>query len=112
MATTCSSIPPVRDRARWLLAAILTCFLGVVPTPAAAITAFGLSNANQIVTFDTNTPSTPLSVVVITGLDAGETALGIDVRPATGQVYLLGSSSRIYVIDPVTGAATAVGAAF
>ena len=112
MATTRSSAHAVRDRARWPLAALLTCFLGVLPAPAAAITAFGLSNANQIVTFDTNTPSTPLSVVAITGLQSGETALGIDVRPATGQLYLLGSSSRIYVIDPVTGAATAVGAAF
>ena len=112
MATTRSYAPPVRDRACWPLAALLTCFLGVLPAPAAAITAFGLSNANQIVTFDTNTPSTPLSVVAITGLESGETALGIDVRPATGQLYLLGSTSRIYVIDPVTGAATAVGAAF
>ena len=112
MATTRSSAPPVRDRARWPLAALLTCFLGVLPAPAAAITAFGLSNANQIVTFDTNTPSTPLAVVAITGLQSGETALGIDVRPATGQLYLLGSSSRIYVVDPVTGVATAVGAAF
>ena len=112
MATTRSCSPSSRDRSRWPLAALLTCFLGVLPAPAAAITAFGLSNANQIVTFDTNTPSTPLSVVAITGLQSGETALGIDVRPATGQVYLLGSSSRIYVIDPMTGAATAVGAAF
>jgi len=75
MATTRSSAP-VRDRARWPLAALLTCFLGVLPAPAAAITAFGLSNANQIVTFDTNPPTTPLSVVAITGLQSGETAWG------------------------------------
>ena len=112
MATTRAFTPSVRGRARWPLAALLTGFLGVLPAPASAITAFGLSNANQIVTFDTNTPSTALSVVVITGLESGETALGIDVRPATGQLYLLGSSSRLYVIDPVTGAATAVGAPF
>ena len=86
MATTRSSPHAVRDRACWPLAALLACFLGVLPAPAAAITAFGLSNANQIVTFDTNTPSTPLAVVAITGLQPGETALGIDVRPATGQL--------------------------
>jgi hypothetical protein len=121
MATTRAFTPSVRGRARWPLAALLTGFLGVLPAPASAITAFGLSNANQIVTVDTNTPSTALSVVVITGLESGETALGIDVRPATGQLYLLGSSSRIYVnrlrvvsdtgenlrLDPDTGAVAA-----
>jgi hypothetical protein len=48
----------------------------------------------------------------ITGLQAGETILGIDVRPTTGQLFGLGSTSRLYVIDPTTAAATAVGAPF
>jgi hypothetical protein len=47
----------------------------------------------------------------ITGLQAGENVLGIDMRPATGQLYALGSSSRIYTINMANGAATAVGAA-
>ena len=51
--------------------------------------------------------SGPSSPVSISGLGAGETVLGIDVRPATGELLGLGSSSRLYTIDPVTGVATA-----
>ena len=67
---------------------------------------------NQIVTFDTSTPASPTSVVAITGLQPAENALAIDLRPATGQIYLLGSSSRLYVLNPVTGIAVAVGGPF
>jgi hypothetical protein len=112
MATTRASSLLRGDRARGLIAATLLCVLGVVATPAAAATAFGLTTANQIVTFDTRTPGTPVSAVAITGLQPGENALAVDMRPATGQVYLLGSTSRIYVVNPATGAAVAVGAPF
>jgi hypothetical protein len=44
-----------------------------------------------------------------TGLQPGETILGIDFRPATGQLYGLGSTSRLYVINPTTGAARMIG---
>ena len=47
--------------------------------------------------------------VTITGLQPGESVLAIDVRPATGQLYALGSTSRLYIIDVVTGAARQVG---
>ena len=102
---------PVRAGAR-LVAAAIVFLSGAFAAPAAASTAFGLTPANQIVIFDTSTPGTTLATVAITGLEPGEAALGIDLRPATGQVYLLGSSSRVYVVNPATGAATAVGAPF
>jgi hypothetical protein len=60
--------------------------------------------------FDSATPLTQTQVP-ITGLQAGETVLGIDLRPATGQLYALGSTSRLYTINPATGAATQVGSA-
>jgi hypothetical protein len=47
--------------------------------------------------------------VAVTGVGAGESLLGIDVRPATGQLYAVSSGSRLYVIDPISGAATAIG---
>jgi uncharacterized protein DUF4394/Calx-beta domain-containing protein len=34
---------------------------------------------------------------------------GLDVRPQTGQLYALGSTSRLYRIDPADGEATQVG---
>ena len=83
-----------------------------VAAPVDATTAFGLTTTNTIVVFDTSAPATPLGGVTITGLQPGETALAIDLRPSTGQLYVLGSASRLYVVDPATGAAVAVGAPF
>jgi hypothetical protein len=74
-------------------------------------TAYGLTTSNQLVSFNTARPNTIFSTVAITGLQPGENLLGIDFRPATGQLYALGSTSRLYTINPATGAATAVGAA-
>jgi hypothetical protein len=56
----------------------------------------------------TTTTSTPTPV---TGMQMGETLVGIDQRPATGELYGVGSTGRVYVLDPITGAATQVGAA-
>ena len=77
----------------------------------AGFTAYGLTTANQLVNFNTSRPNTIISTVAITGLQSGENLLGIDFRPATGQLFGLGSTSRLYTINPTTGAATQVGAA-
>jgi hypothetical protein len=83
---------------------------GAAATAGFAITA--LTTANQLVRFNSNNANTPIgNPVSITGLQTGENILGIDFRPATGQLYGLGSTSRLYVINPVTGAATQIGAA-
>ncbi len=74
-------------------------------------TAIGLTTANQLVTFNTARPNTISGTVAITGLQPGENILGIDFRPATGQLFGLGSTSRLYAINPANGAATAIGAA-
>jgi hypothetical protein len=107
-----ATIPPSRTLLRCLTAAILALVSLALAPAAQAAPAFALSSTGQIVTFDTNAPGTLTSAVAITGLQAGETALGLDLRPATGQLYLLGSSSRVYVVNPVTGVATAVGGQF
>ncbi|NHZ34245.1 DUF4394 domain-containing protein [Massilia rubra] len=44
--------------------------------------------------------------VALSGLQASETLLGIDFRPLDGQLYGVGSSGRIYTINPSTGAAS------
>ena len=72
-------------------------------------TVFGVTTSNNLVRFASNMPGTIVSTSPITGLQGGENILGIDFRPATGQLYGLGSTSRIYRIDPANGAATAVG---
>lgn len=54
------------------------------------------------------------TTVTIAGVTAGETLVGIDYRPQTGQLYALGvadamDNGTVYILDPQTGAATVVG---
>ncbi|MBM3786057.1 MAG: DUF4394 domain-containing protein [Acidobacteria bacterium] len=78
-------------------------------TVARAETAYALDSRNILVRFDTANPGFTEETRTIRGLMPGESLLGIDFRPANGRLYGLGSSSRVYVIDTATGAATAVG---
>src|SRR5262249_39689824 len=72
---------------------------------------FVLTTGNFLVRFDSATPGTVPGAVATSGLKLGEPLLAIDARPAPGQIYGLGSTNRLYTIDPTTGAATQVGAA-
>jgi hypothetical protein len=77
------------------------------PAAAAELLA-GVASNGRLVLFSSDDPS-EAEVVKVRGLADGETILGLDVRPATGDLYALGSTSRLYVIDIATGKATAVG---
>jgi hypothetical protein len=68
--------------------------------------AYAIDHSNNFQIFNPNSPM-PVSKT-IGGLQTGEN-FGIDSRPLNGQLYALGSSSRIYTINLGTGAATAVG---
>ena len=84
---------------------------GALAIPAVALAGerfYAVDEANRLVTFSSDAPRA-ISRSRITGLAAGEQVLGLDVRPATGQLYALGSTARLYRIDPATRAATAVG---
>ncbi|MFN8343372.1 MAG: DUF4394 domain-containing protein [Spirosomataceae bacterium] len=70
---------------------------------------YALTSNNQLLALNVRSTNTPTATVTISGLPQGEQILAIDFRPATGQLYGVGSSSRIYMINPVTGAATALG---
>ena len=74
-----------------------------------ALTAYGLTNANQLVRFNTKRSNTPLGTVAITGLNGGENMRGIDFRPATGQLFGVSDANRLFIINQFTGAATLVG---
>ncbi|MBI5090122.1 MAG: DUF4394 domain-containing protein [Actinobacteria bacterium] len=68
-----------------------------------------LTSSDGLLRFDAATPGLTSPVLPITGLQPGEHIVGLDVRPATGEVIavgILGSAGRVYRIDPVTGAAT------
>jgi len=74
------------------------------------IVALGVGNTLQI--FNSGTPGTIASTTTITGLGASEVVVGIDFRPLTGQLYGVTNANRNVVINPLSGAATQVGAIF
>jgi hypothetical protein len=78
----------------------------VAAAPAGAIPMYA-TNGSSLVRFDSTTPSS-VTTVPITGLPAGEALVGIDVRPATAELYGVGSSDHLFRIDPVSGAASLV----
>ncbi len=74
--------------------------------PPATATAIGLSADNQLIRFPAGTPLAVEPALAVTGLAPGESLLGLDFRPANGRLYALSTASRLYTIDPVSGAAT------
>jgi hypothetical protein len=65
-----------------------------------------LTASGKLASINLDTPASLRTSVSITGLQPGEVLLGIDFRPADGQLYGVASSGRIYTLNPTTGAAT------
>ncbi len=86
----------------------LTAVAGLASNASAELV-YGVTLDQTLVSFDSAAPGTLLSGVPLTGLQANEVIRGIDLRPATGVVYGLGSFNRLYTINLTTGAATQVG---
>lgn len=74
-------------------------------------TAVAISGRDVLVFFDTASPETTVARVKVKGLERRESLVGLDYRPANGQLYAVGDTSRLYQINIGTGAATAVGTA-
>lgn len=91
---------------RMALAATAFAAASLAPANAAELLA-GIGGNNILVTFPSDDPM-DVSKVKIKGLQKKERILGIDVRPLNGQIYALGSTSRLYVINRDNGMATAV----
>jgi hypothetical protein len=75
--------------------------------PAPTLYAINSAN-NSLVRFASDNPASVTSIA-IAGLVGGDTIVGLDFRPITGELFALGSGSRIYVLNPVTGVATQRG---
>jgi len=71
-------------------------------------TIFGLTQNDRLVSFDASAPNTLLTNAAITGLNAQETIVGIDFRPATGALYGVTDQNRLVTLD-AAGVATPVG---
>lgn len=90
--------------------------VGIALQQPAATPIFALSaDGTQLLRFQSNALSTPVTLT-IAGVTAGETLVGIDFRPQTGQLYSFGvnataDNGSVYIIDPQSGAASVVGTA-
>lgn len=77
--------------------------------PALAERIYGLTNLQDLVTFDgdirTVTATAPLAGFSITG----KILVSVDVLPATGELYGLSNQNNIYKINPLTCLRTQVG---
>jgi hypothetical protein len=77
-----------------------------------SITVVGLTANNELVQFDPAAPNTLIGpagfpLLPITGLPAGETVVGIDVRPKDRALYALTDAGKVYTIGgPTSLAAT------
>jgi len=86
--------------------ALIAVTSGVAIAPQVqAVGLTGLTGDNTLVNFDSASPDSA-SFVQVTGIIGN--LLGIDYRPADGQLYGLANSNNIYTINAGTGAATFV----
>lgn len=86
--------------------------IGVTLAGATVVNAeqiYGVTLNQTLVTWDSATPGTVNFGAAINGLASNEEIRGIDFRPATGELYALGSFNNLYTINPMTGSASLVG---
>lgn len=84
-------------------------FSNTATTPPSNV--FAVTASGKLISFGAGTPGTINMSVQVTGLESNDFILGIDFRPATGQLFALTNLGRIYTINPRTGAATRISAA-
>lgn len=66
----------------------------------------GLTNDQELICFSENNPGGAGSLGRVRGLTGDTRLVGIDFRPATGDLYGLGDAGGVYVISTRNGAAT------
>lgn len=69
---------------------------------------YGLTSANELVSFNANNPTAFIAKTSITGIPAAEKLMSVDFRPATGELYAVSDASKIYVINTSTANARTV----
>ena len=72
-----------------------------IPTPVA----YAVTTDSKLVIFNPLVPSTTVQRT-ITGLPMGVTIEGLDFRPVNATLYALGSDSKLYTLNTLTGALT------
>jgi hypothetical protein len=108
----------MRSDAPMFRAAVLCLFAGAAIGPAGAEPLIALdANGTVLRHFDSAVPGSITATVAVTGLQPGETLVGIDERARSGALFALGriagasDTLRLYRLDPYTGATVLVGVA-
>lgn len=91
--------------------------LGPLAAPASAETIAAILPGNTLAVFDSSSPAT-VTTRAITGIGFSRTVRGIDVRPVSGEVYIVSATTaaaansglELYTLDVGTGRATLIGA--
>lgn len=85
--------------------------LGSFASATQAAVVYGVTVDNTLVNFNSAAPGTLLDAVPISGFTVtNETIRGIDFRPATNELFALGSFGQLYTLNKNTAVLTAVGA--
>jgi hypothetical protein len=75
-------------------------------------TFYATDDQGRLLSFSADNPRELDSARTLTGLPSGVNLRGIDFRPATGDLYGVGSDSVVYRVNPLTAIAVAEGPAF
>lgn len=86
-----------------------------VPEEITGHLVYALTANNNLISFDSDMPTLVRSLVPVSGLAVGQLLSGMDFRPATGELYVLGYNSSsgeasLYTVNTTTGVATSIGA--
>ncbi len=79
--------------------------------PGKSVQIFATTSTGSLLQFDSAAPGTIVANNILSGLQGGESLLGIDFRPANLLLYGIGSTGRAYTINTSNGQATQVGLA-
>lgn len=75
-------------------------FVEILEARIAPATLVAIDDANNLLTFDSGDPTDIFETNPVTGLGVGEALVGIDFRPATGDLVGLTGAGKLYTIDP------------
>jgi hypothetical protein len=96
-----------------VFSAVVSSVIWLSLAPAQAALLYGYSySSNEIVLFDSENPGTILSSQALGLSGEFDYLIGLDFRPATGQLYSFvnfGPTIRMFTVDPFTGKLTQVG---
>lgn len=83
-----------------------------IPAAAQARDVFATDADGNLLRVDTRFPGVILDEAPISGLPAGVSLVGIDIRSTTGQLVGAGNNSVVYSIDPSTAVDSPIGQGF